>query len=312
MADPKRSLDIETALRWAFRDELPKVSALNRDEVDAPRAGDRGRAPKDFVTDVQLMIDMPTNCFGVVKAIGSRGSPHPDAILIGDAVAGLDGMVMGVPESWKPLAEMDDLSPEVTRLVQVAVDGIAGEVEGGRRLFGMRPSFVVQRYAQSGGAPDWRAEVPAVKVVSAFGKPSWFVMRRTWSKSVDGRDIAHEVEEDGYNARSKRPYGDAYRKIYLAPDPTPAIRARAEYEVWHAALDALVEDLASCLATIRLSPTRRTARPWIWDGDAPSVLPSLVDMGPLEPCNAGGRFPGPTRLAERRSAGPTPKFGRHA
>ena len=283
MADRKRSLDIETALRWAFRDELPKVSALNRDEVDAPRAGDRGRAPRDFVTDVQLMIDMPTNCFGVVKAIGSRGSADPDAILIGDAVADLDSMVMGVPDNWKPLAEMDDLSPEVTRLVQVAVDGIAGEVEGGRRLFGMRPSFVVQRYAQSGGAPDWRAEVPVVKLVSAFGKPRWFVKRLDWIRTVDGRDVAHEVEEDGYNARAKRPFVDAYRKTYLSPDPTAAIRARAEYELWHAALDALVEGLAPRLAGIRLSPTRRPARPWL-DGDgAPSVLPSLDDMGPLVP-----------------------------
>ena len=287
MADPKRSLDIEAALRWAFRDELPKVSALNREEVDMPRGGSRSRDPGDFVTDVQLMIDMPTNCFGVVKAIGSRGAAHPDAIMIGDAVAALDGMVMGVPEDWQPLAEMDDLSPEVTRLVQVAVDGVAGEVEGGRRLFGLRPSALIQRYAGTSGAPDWRAEVPQVKVVSEFGKPKWFVMRTTWLKTVDGRDIAHEVEEDGYNARSKRPYGDAYRKLYLSPDPTPAIRARAEYELWHAALDALVADLAPRLATLRLSPTRRPARPWL-DGDGaplvlPSLAPSLDDMGPLAP-----------------------------
>ena len=49
MTDPKRSLDIEAALRWALRDELPKVSALNRDEVDAPRSGSRSRDPGDFV-----------------------------------------------------------------------------------------------------------------------------------------------------------------------------------------------------------------------------------------------------------------------
>ena len=203
--------------------------------------------------------------------------------MIGDAVAALDGMVMGVPEDWRPLAEMDDLSPEVSRLVEVAVDRIAGEVEGGRRLFGMRPSFLVQRYAGSGGAPDWRAEVPQVRLVSEFGKPKWFVKRMRWSKTCGGEDVAHEVEEDGYNARSKRPYGDAYRKLFLAPDPTPAIRARAEYELWHAALDALALDLAPRLSTIRLSPTRRPARPWL-DGDgAPSVLPSLADMGPLVP-----------------------------
>ena len=288
MADPKRSLDIEAALRWAFRDELPKVGAMNRDEVDAPRGSTFSTdETRGFSNDVQLMMSLSTNCFGVVPSVGVRGSAHPDAIAIGDAVAALDGMVMGVPDGWKPLAEMDDLSPEVTSLVQVAVNEIAGEVEGGRRLFGMRPSFVVQRYAASGGAPDWRAEVPQVKLVSEFGKPKWFVTRTTWIKTVDGRDVAHDVEEDGYNARSKRPYGDAYRKLFLSPDPTPAIRARAEYEIWHAALDALVQDLAARLSTIRLSPTRRPARPWL-DGDGapvvlPSLAPSLDDMGPLVP-----------------------------
>ena len=284
MADPKRSLDIESALRWAFRDELPKVAALNRDEVDVPRhPGIAARDRSEVSNDVQIMMSLSTNCFGVLPAVGVRGSAHPDAIAIGDAVAALDGMVLGVPEGWKPLAEMDDLSPEVTRLVQVAVDGIAGEVEGGRRLFGMRPSFVVQRYALSGRAPAWQAEVPAVKIVSAFGKPKWFVTRTNWSKSVDGRDVALDVEEDGYNATAKRPYADAYRKLYLSPDPTPAIRARAEYELWHASLDALASDLAPRLSTIRLQPTRRPARPWLESEVAPSVLPSLDDMGPLMP-----------------------------
>ena len=279
----KPSMDIEAALRWAYRDELTKTGALNRDELDVPRhAGPSTRNRDEFSTTVQTLVDMPTNCFGVLQEIGARGAPHPDAIVIADAVRSLDAMVLGVPEDWKPLAEMDDLSPEVTRLVQVAVNEVAGEVRDGRRLFGMRPSFVVQRYAASGGSPNWRAEVPKVKIQAhQNGKPRWFVTRALWSQTADGRDVSHEVELDGYDPVAKRPLGDAYRKIYLDPDPTPTIRARAEYELWHAALDALAEELAPRLMSIRLTPTRRTARPWVEGDMAPSVLPDLSDMGPL-------------------------------
>jgi hypothetical protein len=86
MADPKRSLDIEAALRWAFRDELPKVSALDREELDERRSsGTMSTGRTEFVSDVQLMMGMSTNCFGVLQAVGAKGPAHPDAIVIGDA-----------------------------------------------------------------------------------------------------------------------------------------------------------------------------------------------------------------------------------
>ena len=279
----KPTMDIEAALRWAYREELTKTGALNRDELDVPRhPGPTTRNRDEFTTSVQVLLDMPTNCFGVLQDVGTRGEPHPDAIVIADAVRGLDAMELGVPDDWKPLAEMDDLSPEVTRLVQVAVDEVAGEVRNGRRLFGMKPSFVVQRYAASGGAPDWRAIAPKVRIQAhRNGVSKWFVTRVMWSKTSDGRDVSHEVEIDGFDHQGRRPYGDAYRKIYLDPDPTPAIRARAEYELWHAALDALAEELAPRLTSIRLTPTRRTAQPWIEGDTGPSVLPDLSDMGAL-------------------------------
>jgi hypothetical protein len=276
------TMDIEAALRWAYRDELPKVGALNRDEMDGAGGGSFLGPRREPATTTQALIDMPTNCFGVLHQPGADRPPHPDAIMIGDAVGKLDEAVLDLPEDWKPLAEMDDLSPEVTRLVQVAVTKVRRDLQGDRRLYGLRPSFVVQRYALSGGAPDWRAIAPVVKIVShQNGKPRYFVTRLVWSKTSDGRDVSHEVEEDGYDHTAHRPCGDAYRKLYLDPDPEPAIRARAEYELWHAALDALASDLAPRLTAVRLTPTRRTARPWIEGEVAPSVLPSLSDMAPF-------------------------------
>ena len=277
---PTRRLDIEAALRWAYREELPKTGALNRDEIDAPRhPGFVRRDRSELTTTVQMLVEMPTNCFGVLQQIGAGGPPHPDALLIGDAVLALDRMTMDVPPDWKPMAEMDDLSPEVTRLLNTAVFRVAREINGDRHLFGMRPSFLVQRYALSGLAPRWQAETPTVRFAShSNGVPRWFVRRLVWSDTTDGRQVSHEVELDGFDAKARRPYDDAYRKTLLDPDPEPAIRARAEYELWHAALDALADDLAPLLTTITLSPSPRPARPWIEGESAPSVLPDLSDM----------------------------------
>lgn len=281
----KATMDIEAALRWAYREELTKVGALNRDELDAPRhPGFATRDRDKFTTTVQTLIDMPTNCFGVLHQPGTAGTPHPDALMIGDAVSSLDDTVLDLPEDWKPLADMDDLSSEVTRLIQVAVTRVRRDLQGDRRMYGMRPSFVVQRYALASGSPDWRATVPTVKIQShQNGRPRWFVTRVMWSETADKREVSHEIEIDGYDPVAKRPLSDAYRKLFLDPDPEAAIRARAEYELWHAALDALTVDLAPRLSAIRLTPTRRTARPWIESETAPSVLPDLADMGPLVP-----------------------------
>ncbi len=285
MADPKRSLDIEAALRWAFRDELPKREpcpiGASRMVRSLPQVASRAEVGE---TVTQRMMDRSSNRFGVVPDLAGGGEAHLDAVLIGRAVEDLDSHEIGVPPDWRPLAEMDDLSPEVTRLIQAAVDAISADVSSRTRLFGMKTSALVRRHALAGGAPVWDAQVPSVKVMSTpNGQPMWFVRRLQLSEAVDGRTVSEEVEENGYNPRSKRPYGDAYRKTFLDPDPSEAILGRAEYEVWHAALDALCADLAPRLSSIRLLPSRRAARPWL-DGDmAPSVLPDLSDMGPLIP-----------------------------
>ncbi len=285
MTSPMRSLDIEAALRWAFRDELPKREAMPMGASRMVRSvGSSSARVETGESLTQMMMGLGANRYGVVPDLAGIGEAHPDAVTIGRAVAELDRMEIGVPPDWKPLAEMDDLSPEVTRLIQAAVDGISADVSSRTRLFGIKTSSLVRRHALDGGAPAWEAKVPSVKVVSTpNGQPMWFVRRMSWSKSVDGRDVAEEIEENGYNPRSKRPYGDAYRKMFLDPDPSAAILGRAEYEIWHAALDALTSDLATKLTSIRLTPSRRVPRPWIEGDQAPSVLPDLSDLGPLVP-----------------------------
>ncbi len=77
----KRFVDIEHALRWAYRDELPKRLRGGPTFTDLTRP-----PPSDFFED-----DGVTREPGYPAALGE---PHPDAIAIEAAVKGL--------AAWRP------------------------------------------------------------------------------------------------------------------------------------------------------------------------------------------------------------------
>ena len=277
MADPKRSLDIESALRWAFRDELPKTA-----ERENP-----GEAP-DFLAKpgygwgaiesyAELLTKVDVNRYGVVPDIGYLSDPHPDAIMIGDAVRSLALCELMIPEGWNPLGDMPGLGMVGEAAVAKVLASDAVVTEAGTTRLRTSPSALVTKYAILGryGCPEWEVDVPELKIVSANGKPKWFMQREQWSKSCDKRDVSHMVEVDGYNERAKRPYPGAYRKHILSPDPFLGILGRAEYEIWHAALSTLTEDLMPKLTSVALQPFTRAVRPWMDDVLPPSLVPSL-------------------------------------
>jgi hypothetical protein len=111
-----------------------------------------------------------------------------------------------------------------------------------------------------GTAPDWRAAVPLRKyVLAAKGShPAWF--RKTTITTKTGEP--YEVETDGFNPKSRRPYPDAYRKTFLDPDPVFAVVARAEWQLWHMALVTVAADIANRLTGHRLLPCAADPAPW--------------------------------------------------
>lgn len=107
------------------------------------------------------------------------------------------------------------------------------------------------------------------------GKPRWFRRLPVTSEGAFG-PVTEEIEWDGFDHKRRRPFPDAYTKSYLDPDPVPVVPGRAEYELWRAALDLLVDDLSGTLESREPLASPRPRQPWETPPASPRVLPSLL------------------------------------
>jgi hypothetical protein len=257
-----RTIGIEAFLAWAYREELPKAEAgagaAFTDAVISSGGWDavsrQGELMAETVRDGRL------NSYGVIPLPALYGAPpHEDALTLHRHVGELAKMDLDVPDGWSPLQGLG-LAPEEERdAIARAMPRIATVQEDRWRLR-FKPVELVRRYAILGGCPAWEAQVPKARYVEAHGKALWF--RIIMVEGAFGR--LYEREVDGFNERSRRPYPGAYRKTVLDPDPASAAIDRAEYEVWHAALGLLVQELnaSGALVAHRIAPSQRAARPW--------------------------------------------------
>lgn len=292
-----RAIDIEALVRWAYRDELPKAASVAGEGLAFGFRSGWGGVER--YGELLAVVQEPDirNRYGLVPDFTATGEPHPDAVAVHEAVEALATLEFVQPEGWNPLSDMGDLGidgpaavarglarllvVEDARGADVALsrdlrsaavkDGVA---RGQRLVLRRSPARLVIRQAILGGCPPWEAEAPERCVVMEYGKPKWF--RRVVQVS-DGAfgPASHEMEVDGFDAKRRRPFPDAYQRFILDPDPADAVHARAEYEIWIAALGVLVEDLAGQLHAHAPTPPTRATRPWERDVNAGRILPSL-------------------------------------
>lgn len=260
-------IGIEAFLRWVWCEELPLASA--RVSVAGPgRAASRDAAALMAAVDGG---DAPENVFGVVEAFMALRPPHADAIsaygLMAPAADGLalvDEVEPCFAEGGDLAADLGDLGAEGRAAIARAVDLVTLlDGEGRRHLRDCyRPSGLLRKWAILGGGPETRwMDGPIGRVALApahGGKPLWF---RREVRTVGGVRI--EVEVDGFCRRSQRPYGDAYRKFRLAPDPVPVLVDRLEYDIWLAAMKHLAGLLDGRLCGHEVCPSARAASPWL-------------------------------------------------
>ncbi|MEW6121634.1 MAG: hypothetical protein AB1698_03415 [Pseudomonadota bacterium] len=267
-----KRIDIEHLVRWAYRDELPKV-ARETSLVAALRSGWDSLSRYGELLTVVQESDM-TNRWGLVP-LDTQDDPHPDALAVADAVEGLASLEVDLPADWYPLSDLGDLGPEGFDAVRRGLDRLAPTDGAGRRKVRSSLSRLVIRQAILGAAPAWEAEAPTRRMVCAGGKPAWFRKLTCTSPGAFG-DVQRVVEVDGFNAARQRPFPGAYRKFELEPDPVMAVIERGEHELWVAALTVLSEMLDGALSAHAPHPPTRPARPWEGQGVQPRILPSLT------------------------------------
>lgn len=261
-------MDVEKALVWAYREELPKSPRVRPAGMMAP-----WRAVTSFGELLQVVDDDDLNDWGVTPDPMATSWPDPDAILIHLAVGRLDDLDLCLPDDWNPLGDCD-MGAEAGPAVARGLRRLYHVDSAGRPRLRQMPRILVQRCAIL-GAPEWRGDKPVRREVREHGRARWY--RRT---VIDIGGAPQEIEVDGFDHRRRRPYADAYRKHEWTPDPAELALDRAVYEVWRAALDVLVEDLAGQLQGVKVTASTRPWRPWEDGEHQPRVL---ADMRPPPP-----------------------------
>ncbi len=248
----KKRIGIEALLRWAYLEELPKAQPPER-------KGPAGySAAAGFVVTASSSLEQSwVNRYGVVSDLLAQSEPHPDAVLVFEAVAALDQLEFVLPDGWDPFGDLGEMGGHKASAIAAVVDRLCvRDADGNPRLRNPVSELVFRCAVLC--VPDCVADEPEVKFVcGGNGRPKWFVRRRV---VVDG--VTVEIEVDGMSATNKRPVYGAYRKTYLDPDPLEAGIARGEYEIWRAAVDILADELAGKLDSLEVERCELPDRPW--------------------------------------------------
>jgi hypothetical protein len=268
-----KTMTIEAAVAWAVRDELPKVGADPLGKMvraGAPNGCSSPALAAAMAGSMGGAIDARANRYGVVPDLAAldRLTAHPAALLIGEAMLGLDAIEPAGFAEWDAFEDIEDLAadPIAGPLLAQAKADARHQAGAMARMLGALSALMVKR-AVLPMPRGWECGEVTVEVLKDHGKPRWFrQVARPAQWNEDGEVIATEmVEVDGYNAKAGRPFPDAYRKHRLSPDPLLVALARAEWQLWRAGLDVILEDCArpALEMGVRLMPSALPMRPWV-------------------------------------------------
>ena len=260
---------MEELLAWAFVHELPKGGGINglANMNSAWRMLEASSWGK-IASFAELLTVIDGGRGDVENIFIEQGEPHPDALVIGAAVAALGHCEVAIPAGWNALADWPD------------ADGLAEQASALtiarylQRPAASRQAGIVSLVIGSailGRAPDWSAEPSKVRFVERAGRPAWFVKRSV--PHEDGK--AYELEVDGFNARTGRPMRGAYRKQELSVNPAGDILSRLDWQIWVAALRRL-SAVGSQMEAHRVEPCGLSMTPWL---ASEGVGVALVDRG---------------------------------
>lgn len=226
----KKPVGIEELLHWAYRDELPKGYEGTGEGVRPAispmfRYADLGKRVDEWVTEPGFPAAM--------------GQPHPDALLI-------DAAVVRLPEVGLDWAQSRHrLMPDLLAWAD-ADDSIMS-------LLSFQPAALVELHSKMGTRPRWDLGPTRVERVI---------------NPDNGKPVVQYLDETGdvvCGRTAGRHYGPLARcPLKLDPPAREIARARAEYSVWHQAIDRVRETLrAWTLHEHEVLPTRAAPEPWI-------------------------------------------------
>lgn len=286
-------MPIEGMIAWAYCRELPKENRAST----FLRPGSFGFGWEGVSNFGKYMgeVDGPDvrNVFGVTPDLTAQSQPHPDAITVWNAVQDLEAFQVTIPEDWNPIDDLGVVEPYRSAALSKGIDAlcladcsrpapatlvsprtaIAPAAVVPTRTLRQPVVALIREVAILGKVPSWESAVPELKAVkSRNGRPTWFI-----KEMIDGNEVE---TKNGLNSRG-HPKGGAYHKFYYDPDPGEVVEARGRFELWHAGVSSVFDEVAGRLEEHEALPCSLSARPWE-DGGNP-VPRILVDMRTRQP-----------------------------
>lgn len=343
-APAKRFLDIEDALQWAYRDELPKR---------AHGGSFTGSISPGFhIAPPTRIEDEPFGRVGRPPGFpAALGDPHPDAERIEAAVNGLvawaghhfsdDDMAdvtSGIPLAWRRCEEQD-CHGDMRCGIPQPIDAAALAVEAIANMGGM-----VTANARMASRPAWRNETPAPHWIDRRGRVSHGCIGPNGKEKVLIDEIFIQVIDRRGRVTYEPCYGplpeaaifyrepmptthirkDLYREgaycpLIWRPNPARLLAERAAYCAWHAGLTILGAELSGQLVAIAVLAPAAAWAPWLGADDIHGRLPQLFAGLRQEPYHretreqAAAKRQAAKRRAEREvraeATRPTPPAG---
>lgn len=251
-----KKVAIDKLIQWTLRDELPKGRPVSASPWDV------------MVSYSRLGVRVDVSGYGDGLGI-VPGTPHPDAEIIGRALADLPDAAMLLAEDCFAL-----LGP------YGALDAAAVERAAQRQRFNLQAAMV---RAAILSPPEWNIGLPHP---------------RPWKRTAAGTAVVH-IDRDGelIETRSHPKQGGWWHVISFAPrsmikwdepDVEALLATRAAYALWHHGLMLVREAVAGKLAEHEALPPEAPARPWLMPkGKLRRVLrtkaPERLSRLPLKP-----------------------------
>lgn len=260
----KKKIDIEALLKWTYCEELPKLAkGWERAPV--------GQSNFHMIIDLAV-LGTRVDTFGRTpgaQIAALHDEPHPDALVVHEAVCGLNALQADLPEDWSPMPELARFGVHGQMALKAAIGRLTVcDAAGNRHLRGPLANLV-RRHAILGNTPlgsgtDGADEVPVLKPVRGpDGGPIWYLVKTTnWADPFGNARQSEYETDDGWNRNRKAPKRGAYQKYFLDPDPVSVLVERGEYELWLAALMCLSESLEGTLCSHEVSGPIRPVAPW--------------------------------------------------
>lgn len=262
-----KTITIEELLHWAFVHELGKGGGVNGLDHSGSAWRQMNSSSWGLVSDYAELCTLIDRDRSANDMWIEQGAPHDDALEVGQAVKELANLEVVFPKGLALLSDWPETHGLGDEVIAHAISRYKLRTPQARQshIIGLVISTAVMNRI-----PDFEVPVPEIQMITRKGNASWF--RSEERQDAFGRNF--NIEVDGYNYRSRRPYADAYRKYEFLTDPVSDILGRIDYQVWVAALKYLESSLMARLVNHRLVHTDLSYTPWNngYDGDGVGLI----------------------------------------